>query len=257
MRDSSANVVLEGLRTSTQHLQAIVAPLDDEGLRAPAYPSDWTIAQVLSHLGSGATILQRRLDDSLADRSTPDDFPQTVWDAWNSKDPRAQADDALVADAALVARIDGLSPAECEGFRFAMGPMQFDLPGFIGLRLNEHALHTWDIDVALDPTATIPTGIAALVVDNLQLITQYTAKYDGPAMTVAVHTTDPTREYTLSLSTDSVTLERQPASADASVELPAESLIRLVYGRLDQGHSSAALAADPIIERLRQTFPGP
>ena len=36
--------------------------------RSRAYPSEWTIADVLSHVGSGAVIMQRRLDDSLAGR---------------------------------------------------------------------------------------------------------------------------------------------------------------------------------------------
>ena len=33
-----------------------------------------------------------------------------------------------------------------------MGPMQFDFGGLVGLRLNEHTLHTWDIEVVDDPS---------------------------------------------------------------------------------------------------------
>ena len=63
-------------------------------------PTEWTVADVLSHLGSGAEILGRRLEDSLAGVDTPDDAAPAVWDVWNAKTPDAQAADALVADRA-------------------------------------------------------------------------------------------------------------------------------------------------------------
>jgi hypothetical protein len=47
------------------------------------------------------------------------------------------------------------------------------------MRFNEHAFHTWDIDVVRDPAATIPQQIAELVVDNLDLVARYTAKPIG------------------------------------------------------------------------------
>ena len=47
---------LEALHASHDHLGALVAPLDDAAIVRPAYPTEWTIAQVMSHLGSGAVI---------------------------------------------------------------------------------------------------------------------------------------------------------------------------------------------------------
>ena len=69
--------------------------------------------------------------------------------------------------------------------------MTFDFDSFVGLRLNGTTLHTWDIEVALDPAAVIPTSIAALVVDNLDLIARFTAKPTGETATITVRTTDP------------------------------------------------------------------
>ena len=40
--------------------------------------------------------------------------------------------------------------------RFAMGPMELDLLTFLGMRLNEHSLHTWDVAVTFDASATLP-----------------------------------------------------------------------------------------------------
>ena len=44
------------LRNSHERLASLVSPLTPEQLRGPAYPTEWSIAQVLSHLGSGAEI---------------------------------------------------------------------------------------------------------------------------------------------------------------------------------------------------------
>ena len=81
---------LEVLRTSVARLRGIVEGLAPGQLAAPAYPTEWTIADVLSHLGSGAVILQRRFDDAVAGRETPSDFAQPVWDEWNAKSAQAK-----------------------------------------------------------------------------------------------------------------------------------------------------------------------
>jgi uncharacterized protein (TIGR03083 family) len=249
---------LTALRTSVQGLRGIVEPMDDYTISQSAYPSEWTIGQVMSHIGSGAVILQRRLDDQLVGTTTPDDFATGIWEEWNAKTRRAQVDDGLAADAAFLARLEAVSDHEREGFSFPMGPMNFDFDGFVGLRLNEHAFHTWDIDVALDPTTTIPTPIAALVVDNLTLVAGFTAQPSGSPSTLTVRTTEPERLFTLDLTSDGAALmpsARGRGSAD--LELPAEAFARLVYGRLDSGHTPPFVGDSALVDRLRATFPGP
>src|SRR5262249_52030783 len=77
-------------RTWVDGLAALVRPLDDATVAGPASPADWTIADVVSHLGSGAIIWTRRVDDALEGTTMPDDFSQRVWDEWNAKSPRAK-----------------------------------------------------------------------------------------------------------------------------------------------------------------------
>src|SRR4051794_30184564 len=166
---------IDALRTSVERLRDLTGSLDEQQLTSSAYPTEWTIAQVLSHLGSAAVITQRRLEDALASQDTPDDFAPRVWDTWNAKSPVAQRDDALAADAALLARLQDLAPEERVRFSSPLGPMTLDFAQFVGMRLNEHALHTWDIEVIGDPEATIPHNVAPLVVDNLELIAWFTA----------------------------------------------------------------------------------
>jgi uncharacterized protein (TIGR03083 family) len=245
------------LKSSVDRLRQLVTPLTDEELGSPAYPSEWTIADVLSHIGSGAVILQRRLDDVLADQATPDDFAPTVWATWNAKSPRAKTTDALVADGEVVQRVEALTTEERADFHFAMGPMNFDLTGFIGLRLNEHALHTWDIDVVLDPSAVVPADAAALIVDNLDLIGRFTAKPTGRAGSIGVHTTEPSRDFGIVLGVDKVTFSPGSSGGDSELVLPAEAFIRLVYGRLDPQHTPAFDGNPEALDDLRRVFPGP
>jgi uncharacterized protein (TIGR03083 family) len=248
---------LQALRSSAERLRDLVAGLDDGQIAASAYPTEWTIADVMSHLGSGAVITLRRLEDAIADKPTPDGFAPSVWDVWNAKSPRAKTDDALVADRSLVERIESLTDAETSGIEFSIGPMKFDFTGFIALRLNEHVLHTWDIDVALDPAATLPLEAAALVVDNLELIGRFTAKPTGSARTIAVRTTEPRREFTIALTPDSVRFTRGDGGGEPDLELPAEAFARLVYGRLDPGHTPLFSGEPATLDELRRVYPGP
>jgi uncharacterized protein (TIGR03083 family) len=248
---------LAALRRSVEGLRGLATPLAEAELTRGAYPSEWTIADVLSHLGSGAVITQRRLEDSLAGAEMPDDFAPGVWDTWNAKTPAAQRTDALAADAALLARMEALPPTERESFAFAMGPMHFDFDGFVALRLNEHAFHTWDIAVALDPGATIPEPVAAFVVDQLDLVARYTAKPTEDTATIIVSTTAPERRFTIELTPESVTFNAAETDRKADVELPAEAFARLVYGRLESAHVSGSAADHPAVEELRRVFPGP
>jgi uncharacterized protein (TIGR03083 family) len=246
------------LADSVNHLRDLVQPLDAAQLRAPAYPSEWTIADVLSHVGSGAVIMQRRLDDALAERENDDGFAPSVWDVWNAKSPEAKASDALDADRALMERIESVSEEARAGLQFSMGPMTFDFDGFIGMRLSEHTLHTWDIEVALDPQATLADDGTGLVVDRLEMIARFTGKPSGTVHDVTVRTSNPTRDFTIALAADSVSFT--PAASGASsgspdLELPAEALVRLVYGRLDPDHSPEVADA-ALLDELRSVFPG-
>jgi uncharacterized protein (TIGR03083 family) len=248
---------LRALRASTDRLSRLVAPLDDAQLERPAYPVAWTIADVLSHVGSGAVIGQRRLDDALVDRATPEDFAPSVWDTWNAKSPRAKTTDALQADRALLERIEGIGEAERDALRFSMGPMEFDFTGFVALRLNEHVLHTWDVEVALDPSATLPPDATALIVDQLELIGRFTARPTGSTHTITVRTTAPTRRFIIELTPDGARFGPDDGSGPADLALPAEAMIRLVYGRLDAAHSPGVKGDETALDELRRVFPGP
>jgi uncharacterized protein (TIGR03083 family) len=244
------------LRASTAQLRVLVEPLDAEQLRAPAYPTEWTVADVLSHMGSGADIFVRQVNDAVAGSPTPSDFSRSVWDDWNARTPEAQAAGVLASDAALLSRLGELTPEERENVTISMGPFTLNFDQYLGLRLNEHVLHTWDVDVTFNDDAVIPAEDVDAVLDNLGFVARFAAKPSGAERTYLVRTSDPVRTYEISLTPDAVTTVESNSDEAADLELPAEAFIRLVYGRLDPDHTPSDVADNEHLEELRTVFPG-
>jgi uncharacterized protein (TIGR03083 family) len=252
------NPWIGALRHSHDALRANVESLEEDGLRQRSYCSDWSIAQVLSHLGSGAEIFSLFLEAGLAGTEPPgaDAFP-AIWQAWNERGPQAQATDALAADEALVKRFESLSPAERDALSLQLFGMDLDAAGLARIRLGEHAVHSWDVAVALDPAATVAAEPVSLLIDNVGPLIARAGKPAHSPQTILVTTSDPERHFVLDTG-EPVRLE--PAGADTGtgpqLRLPAEALLRLVYGRLDSGHAPPVEADGVDMDDLRRIFPG-
>jgi len=250
--------LLAALRHSHDALRATVEPLDEDTLRQRSYCSEWSIAQVLSHLGSGAEIFSLFLDAGLTGTEPPgpDAFPP-IWQAWNERAPQAQAADALAADEALVKRLESLTPAERDTVRLQFFGMDLDADGLARIRLGEHAVHSWDVAVALDPAATVAADAVSLLIDSLGQLVARAGQPTSSPRAIRVSTTGPQRDFVLEtgeprlIPADGTEGDRGPR-----LRLPAEALVRLVYGRLDAGHAPAVEADDVDVDDLRRMFPG-
>jgi uncharacterized protein (TIGR03083 family) len=254
---------IAALRNSHERLAGLAGELTPEQIRGGSYCTDWTIAQVLSHLGSGAEIGLILLPGALGEgeQATPDSF-RPVWDAWNAKSPERQAADALVADERNVEAMEGLSDEQLSRISMPFfGGMILDAIGFIRLRLGEHALHTWDVAERLDPAATVSPDAVDLLIDNVpEFLAPRLGKPADKPFAVRIRTTDPDRDYLLA-TTDAVTMTGWPEGGTnvpaGEVTMPAEALLRLAYGRLDPDHTPATVTGDPAdLDRLRAVFPG-
>ena len=259
--ESNPRVWIETLRRSHDRLTGLVKPLSAEELRDQSYCSDWSVAQVLSHLGSGAEISLMMLPGALGDGepASRDAFP-AVWDKWNGKSPDDQAADALTTDESQISTLEGLSDEQLGRMQMDFFGMQLDAVGIVRLRLSEHALHTWDVAEHADPAAVVAADAADLLVDNVPgFLAPRLGKPLPEPFSVRITTIGPDRDYLLT-SGESVTMTDWPADGDASVPqvtLPAEALIRLSYGRLDPAHTPSAVVGDPdVLDKLRAIFPG-
>lgn len=246
---------VSAVRASHDRLSAIVAGLDADGLRVQSYDKDWTIADVLSHLGSGAEIFSLSIEAAVTGGEPPTmaDF-QPIWDSWNARPPEEQAELSIAVNEALVSRIESLTPAEREAFSITMfGAMTLDLAGFLGMRLSEHAVHTWDVAVALDPDARIAPDAVGLLAVRLPMMAGFMGEKQDEPSVVAISTTDPAVTFTL--DTGGVALTLGSTGSAASLSLPAEAFVRLVYGRLDD--DAEVTSADGVtVPELRAVFPG-
>ena len=255
--ETSPGPWIGALRHSHDRLQAIVEPLDLGQLEQPSYASKWSIAQVLSHLGSGAEIFGLWLNAALTGEEPPgQEAFGPIWDAWNARSPQAQTADGLRADQVLLERLESLDADQLAGLRLQIFGMDLDAAGFARMRLGEHAVHTWDVAVALDPAATVSPDAVGLLVDTIAPLIGRVGKTDGVERRLRVSTTDPERDFILATS-ESVTLTEGEGEAGLPVlELPAEALIRLAYGRLDPAHTPPVRSSGVDLDELRAIFPG-
>lgn len=253
--DTEALARIAALRAVHDRLRNAVAPLTPEQLRSRGYPSEWTIAQVLSHIGSGAEINLLSIEAALTGDAPPVQADLVaIWDRWNAKGPDEQAADGLKSDAILVERFESLNDDErAKTFTNWSGPV--DLNGLTSSRLSEAAVHGWDVEVAVDPSATIAPDVVALVLPYAARLIGFTAKPTSPAR-LHVVTTDPELEYVLVLG-EKATLEAWDGSeSTGTLTLPAEALLRLGYGRLDPEHTPPLTATGIDLDTLRAVFPG-
>ena len=247
---------LRALGQSVELLRQLQQELPADKVEAQAYPTEWTVADVFSHLGSGAVILRRRFEDVRRGSEPDPGFNQSVWDEWNAKAPEAQVRDAPLVDLALLQALEGTDEAARASFQLSFGPFDLDFDGFCALRLGEHALHTWDVAVALDPAATLPPSSTDVLIGTLGRIAAFTGKPTGPERTRHVVTSDPERGFTVAVGADALELTAEDPVAAPDLGLPSEAFIRLVYGRLDPDHTPAVAGDPAVLDDLRAAFPG-
>jgi hypothetical protein len=205
---------------------------------------------------------------------------EPLWERWNSKSPEDQAADALVADKALLDQIGALDDKERQHWHLSMFGGDQTLTDLLRMRLGEHAVHTWDVVVAGEPDSTLAADATELLVDTLDPLVARAGRTSGEALRVNIETDRPVRRFLLVADGENAALRSlgnvmsdptepteptepsEPSDADdmddtdPTVTLPAEALIRLVYGRLDPAHTPKLEGDTSVIEALRRTFPG-
>jgi uncharacterized protein (TIGR03083 family) len=245
------------LRHCHDNLASLVETLDIDQLQMPSYDQEWSIAKVLSHLGSGSEIFSLFLGAGLSGQQAPGaEAFAPIWQAWDALDPKSQARRVVGANEAVVARFESLSPEEIERFHLNLFGMQVDATRLAQMRLSELALHTWDVAVALDPAAQVDADAVALLVDTLDFLVTRAGKPDGTPRRVRVTTAGPERHFVLETGETVVLTAFDAGESSAELLVPAEGFVRLLYGRLDEAHTPALEARGVDLDELRRVFPG-
>jgi uncharacterized protein (TIGR03083 family) len=257
-----ADRTINALRATYDDLAALVPALSLEQLTGPSGAAEWTVAQVLSHLGSGAEIGLASYAAAIDGAPEPGpDFNPAVWDRWNALSPQEQADGYLDADAKLVEKLESLTAEQRETLQIKLGFLPFPLPlaAIAGMRLNEVAQHAWDVHVALTPNATLPAESAEILAEQLsgglRFMPGFLGKHEAlttPAVVAIAGT-----EFGFVIG-DDVALSSSVSSPTATFVGPLEAAIRLIGGRLKTGFTAADIevTGSVTLDDLRRVFPG-
>jgi uncharacterized protein (TIGR03083 family) len=251
---------ITALRDLHDELAVLVPTLTEAQLTGPSGASEWTIAQVLSHMGSGSEIALASYRTALTDAPEPEgDFNQSVWDRWNAMAPQDQAFSFLAHDATLVETIEALTPEQRENLQIKLGflPTPLGVATIAGMRLNEVALHGWDVRVGVDPAATLSGASAEVLVDQFSGEMGFLLGFIGKADTLAESTVVDAHGHGLVIA-DKVSFSPTADNATATFAGPLEAIVRLIGGRLTPAHTpdTVSVVGNVSLDDLRRVFPG-
>lgn len=246
------------LRHLHEHLADVASRLSPDQLASQSGSSEWTVADVLSHLGSGAEISRHTLEKAIGgDLDAPTN--EEVWDRWNALPPAEQASAFVASNGALVELLESLSEGQRVGTMVDLGflPQPVPLATVLGMRINEVALHGWDVDVAFDPKAQLTEEAAELVIEHfatsMSFLLGFSGRKDGlPSTRLAVD------GHTLVVSDDGIRIAEGSTDPSATFDGPVEAAVRLLAGRLAPAHTPAGVgvSGNLTLDELRAAFPG-
>ena len=255
---SLADQTIDADRVTFDRLAGVVRSLDGDQLRQQSGAAEWTVAQVLSHLGSAAEIYLATLQAARAGNAHAGDN-QAVWDRWNALSPEDQAAGFLESGAAVLAAFADMGPDERAALRVPLSylpePAPLDL--FAGLRLNELALHAWDVDVAFDSAATLDPAVASVLVELLRGPIGFMPGFTGkpPEQHQTLRVTAGEHVFGLDLG-ERVQLIEEPSAPDGELAMPVEAFPRLLAGRLRDAPAGLQVEGPVSFADLQRIFPG-
>jgi uncharacterized protein (TIGR03083 family) len=245
------------LRANHDTLAALVPTLSEEQLKRPSGATEWTVAQTLSHLGSGAEISRKPIATAAGEQVEAEDN-QSIWARWNTSSPAEQAAEFVKHDAAYLGTVEALSAEQRDSLMIDLGflPQPVPLVVALGMRLNEVANHAWDVRVGVDPSATVDPESAELLVElfggPLAFLLDFSGKADQVEQEVRLAIPGGGIEIT-----GAVIVTGEVGDPTATFEGPAEAVVRLLSGRLGAKHAAGvSVTGNVTLDELRKVFPG-
>jgi uncharacterized protein (TIGR03083 family) len=252
-----ADRAIAALRVEHDTLVALLANLDRDRLDAPSGADGWTVAQVLSHLGSGAEIGLAPIARATGQSAESEDN-RTIWARWDAASPTDQATGFIEHNTRWLRTVEALTPEQRSSLTVDLGflPEPVPLATALGMRLNEVANHSWDVRVALDPDAEVHTDSAAVLLDLLTgplgFMLGFFAKPAELSEPAAVAV--PGGGLVIQ---DAVTVVSDPKSPSATFHGPPGAFIRLLSGRLKEPYDTGVTVEGNVtLDDLHRVFPG-
>ncbi len=243
--DNAEKDCLEQLHKGHDDAVSLARSLCPEAYERISYCPGWTVAQVFSHLGSGAEIGLAILEAGNKQEPSPD--PTPIWDRWNALQPAAMVSEFIEANSRYLDELDRVAASDVRGLLLPFHNIKIDFATHLVFRLTEQAIHAWDIRVAFEADAEIDADAALVLVDNYPIslmggfMNPHAAEKIRPAR-IFVQMVEPDRTVTIDVG-EGVHVHRgtiQDVVCTATITLPAPSAwVRLCTGRLDPEHTPA------------------
>jgi uncharacterized protein (TIGR03083 family) len=248
---------ITALRAEHELLLALIPNLPDAALEGPSAASDWTVAQALSHLGSGAEINRKPIARA-AGESVEEEDNQAIWARWDGSSPIDQAAGFVRHDTAYLETVEALTPEQRSSLTVGLGFLPEPVPVLVALamRLNEVANHSWDVRAGLDPDAEVSPDSAQVLVElfagPLGFLLGFAAKPDQVSEPVRLAV--PGGGVVVE---DSVSVVTSLADASATLTGPEGATVRLLSGRLKAPFDrTVSVDGNVSLDDLRGVFPG-
>ena len=248
------------LRAHHDRLAEVIDRLAPPELKSPSAADDWSVAQVLSHLGSAAEIWHGPYAAALAGEPAPRADNQSVWDRWNAASPEEQAAGFLEHDERFVRLLEDTTADQRATVAVDLGffPDPVPLAQAVGMRLNETALHTWDVLAGIDATATVDAEAADLLLDQYTGAASYMLGFIGKPERLDESAVVDLDGYTLTIGEAISIAAGSPEQPTATLHGPHEAALRLLSGRLKPGYTAdeVTVSGNVDLDDLRTVFPG-
>lgn len=243
----------ERVRAIGQVVRAEVARLVDE-LRAdpplwdrPSACAGWTVGDVAAHMAESNDRFLRIVSAVLDGQPVPAFSPQQRAErqaAVKARGREAVLDQLAGCAYAVFDRLEAATP-EALARTVTVPAGTLTLAQVAGQRLSELALHSWDIRSAADPRAALAPATVPLLLDGVLASVGRLAGNRVPADRTLTYRLELAGEaggpVTVTLAGGQASAQRgAPERADATLYLPAEAAIRLLWGRLALERALAA-----------------
>ena len=235
---------VEALRSEYERLAQHLRSLDADGLAAPSACEGWSAADVAAHLAWNARLYVRSLGMGLAGEAPPPAppgggvakiTPDFVRD--RSIEVRQKlGDDVLDSfeehNTGFIDMLDALDPAVRETLTVPFLNDTIPLRRLIGLRINEVALHSWDVRSSADSEAALleDAGLASIELWRDTIVRRLRP---GPEARIRI---EPARAEAFDATGgDTPTTQPPSGNADAILAGSASAVALFLSGRADLG----------------------
>jgi uncharacterized protein (TIGR03083 family) len=222
-------------------LVAYLEALPPEGWTEQSAASEWKVYQAVSHIGSQPAIIGGMVKSGL--RGEPEmtqDDRLAIWGRFDAMSPEEVFPAFKANNEAFIAMVDSLTDDELGSSMPWLGGSTAPVATVLAGRLNEQALHVWDIVWARDKSVTLT---AAAVPDLLDLnltpgrlgsMVKPDAAPQLVGKTIQFLLSDPRVAVALKIGEKGAEASfGKVDNADLTAELSCEGMVRLIWGRFD------------------------